>query len=122
MRILISGQDGIGEQAHRMLEHFVHSLSSPSLCNLLPVHVLVYAAQDFTEISMMSCKLPLKCLLPRPRAFELTSHTSARLHVLIFYLSCLFSPNMEGLGHFRLSNNSMGNQATISDIKMESIA
>ena len=48
--------------------------------------------------------------------------TSARLHVLIFYLSCLFSPNMEGLGHFRLSDNSMGNQATISDIKMESIA
>ena len=37
--------------------------------------------------------------------------TSARLHMLIFYLLCLFSPNMEGLGHFRLS-----------DIKMDSIA
>jgi hypothetical protein len=47
---------------------------------------------------------------------------SARLHVLIFYLSCLFSPNMEGLGHYRLSDNSMGNQATISDIKMDLIA
>ena len=47
---------------------------------------------------------------------------SARLYVLIFYLSCLFSPNMEGLGHFRLSDSSMGNQATISDIKMDSIA
>ena len=29
---------------------------------------------------------------------------------------------MEGLGHFRLSNNSMGNQVTISNIKMDSIA
>ena len=46
---------------------------------------------------------------------------SARLHMLIFYLSCLFSPNMEGLGHFRLSDNSMGNQETIRDIKMDLI-
>ena len=41
--------------------------------------------------------------------------------MLIFYLSCLFLPNMEGLGHFRLSDNSMGNQVTISDIKMDLI-
>ena len=47
--------------------------------------------------------------------------TSARLYMLIFYLLCLFSPNMEGLGHFRLSNSSMGKQVTISDIKMDSI-
>ena len=58
----------------------------------------------------------------RVRGLAGNNDASARLHVLIFYLSCLFSPNMEGLGHFRLSDNSMGNQATISNIKMDSNA
>lgn len=59
MCILISGQDGIVEQAHRMIEDFVRSLSPPSLLNLLPPHMLVYAAQDFMKMSMILRKLLL---------------------------------------------------------------
>ena len=59
MCILISGQDGIVEQAHQMIEDFVCSLSPPSLLNLLPPHMLVYAAQDFMKMSMILRKLLL---------------------------------------------------------------
>ena len=59
MCILISRQDSIVEQAHQMTEDFVSSLSPPSLLNLLPPHMLVYAAQDFMKMSMILHKLLL---------------------------------------------------------------
>ena len=57
MCIIRSRQDHIIEQAHQMLKYFMHSHSLPNLLNLLPPHVLVYAAQDFTEMSMILHKL-----------------------------------------------------------------
>ena len=59
MCILISRQDSIIEQAHQMTKDFVSSLSPPSLLNLLPPHMLVYAAQDFMKMSMILRKLLL---------------------------------------------------------------
>ena len=62
--------------------------------------------RDYCTVVVLSEALgSSRLLLVPPHLLRVIRSTSARLHVLIFCLSCLFLSNMEGVGHFRLSNH-----------------